>query len=184
MCLSYACHTDTFFISLVFLSNPYRILVITKLKKNIPGIFQSVPYLKTIRQTSKRCTRYIPSVIFSGLEQHVPVIFRAYPCYNFFLFRGIRPANEIQQVIDLLFNICIPRHSVHQGQQDFFATGAPVGSLGSPPPRPLKPGTASSCAGAAGAGAADVGGFLGVRASARGLGAFIQLAPAMPSNSS
>ena len=139
MCLSYACHTDTFFISLVFLSNPYRILVITKLKKNIPGIFQSVPYLKTIRQTSKRCTRYIPSVIFSGLEQHVPVIFRAYPCYNFFLFRGIRPANEIQQVIDLLFNICIPRHSVHQGQQDFFATGAPVGSLGSPPPRPLQP---------------------------------------------
>ena len=116
-----------------------RAPVITKLKKNIPGIFQSVPYLKTIRQTSKRCTRYIPSVIFSGLEQHVPVIFRAYPCYNFFLFRGIRPANEIQQVIDLLFNICIPRHSVHQGQQDFFATGAPVGSLGSPPPRPLQP---------------------------------------------
>ena len=41
---------------------------------------------------------------------------------------------------------------------------------------------AESCVGAAGAGAADVGGFLGVLASARGLGAFTSLAPAMPSN--
>ena len=39
-------------------------------------------------------------------------------------------------------------------------------------------------AGTAGPDSADIGGFLGVRASARGLGAFTQLAPAMPSSSS
>ena len=50
--------------SLVVLSYPCHILVITKFKKDIPGIYQSVPNLKKICQTSKKCTRYIPSVSF------------------------------------------------------------------------------------------------------------------------
>ena len=45
-------------------------------------------------------------------------------------------------------------------------------------------GAGAAIAGAAGAGSADEGGFIGVQASARGLGAFTPLALAMPSNSS
>ena len=82
MCLSYACHTDTFFISLVFLSNPYRILVITKLKKKI--------YLEYTSQyhTSKRYAKPQKDVLgiyrvlsflvwnsmFLSYSVHIPVI--------------------------------------------------------------------------------------------------------------
>ena len=62
--LSYVCLRNTSFISLVVLLYPWHILVITKLKKDKPGIYRSVPNLKKICQTSKRCTRYIPSVSF------------------------------------------------------------------------------------------------------------------------
>ena len=69
--------------------------------------------------------------IFSGLKSHVLVIYLAYPCHNFFWFHIIRPANEIQLVIELRFDFCIQLHSVHQAQHDFklFATGAPAGSI-------------------------------------------------------
>ena len=59
---------------------------------------------------------------FLTSELRVPVkgICHAYPCHNFFLFREMRPANEIQPV-----DFCIPLHNVHQPQQDLFATGRP-----------------------------------------------------------
>ena len=63
----------------------------------------------------------------SGSELHVPVMCLAYPCHNLFRFRRMRPANEIQPVIELQFDFCIPLHSVHQAQQDLFASCAPAG---------------------------------------------------------
>ena len=48
-----------------------------------------------------------------------------------------RPANEIQPEIALLFEFCIPLHSVHHAQQDLFATAAAVQRARTPPlPRP------------------------------------------------
>ena len=43
-----------------------------------------------------------------------------------------RPANEIQPEIALQFEFCIPWHSVHQAQQDLFATAAPADSFFAP----------------------------------------------------
>ena len=68
ICLSYACHSNIFFISLDDLSYPCHILVINKLENDILGMYQSVPNLKKICQISKRCTRYIPSVSFLVLN--------------------------------------------------------------------------------------------------------------------
>ena len=81
----------------------------------------------------------------------------AYHCHNFFLFSGMRPANKIQQGIELLFDFCIPQHSVHQVQQNLFATCAPTGSFGrdatgAASAAAASSATVSSCAGAAGAG--------------------------------
>ena len=43
----------------------------------------------------------------------------------------MQPANEIQPVIELQFNICIPLHSVQQAQHDLFATSVPAPSFSS-----------------------------------------------------
>ena len=135
ICFSYACRTNIFFISLVVLSYPCHILVTTKLRKDIPGIYTNQ------YQTSKKYAQnhlnffflVYTKCIFSGSELHVPVVCLAYPCHNFFQFPGfgpgMQPTNEIQQVIDLQFDFWIPLHRVHHAQQDLFATGAPVGSF-------------------------------------------------------
>ena len=66
--------------------------------------------------------------------------------------------HEIQQEIALRFEFCIPLHSIHQAQQDLFATAAPAESARTPPLPPALGGDAAgagSCAQAdpAGAGA-------------------------------
>ena len=48
----------------------------------------------------------------------------SYPCHKFVRLSGSGPANEIQQEIALQFKFCIPLHSVHQAQQDLFATSS------------------------------------------------------------
>ena len=166
ICLSYACHTNSFFISLVDLSYPCHILVITKLEKDIPGVYQSVPNLQKICQTSKRDTGYMPytDCIFSGSELHVPVICLAYPCHNFFQFRRMQRHCSQQMKFSRelnCFDFCIPRHDVHQAQQELFAAGMPAGSLARGLRRVRQrsgpAALASSGAGAAGAGTAGAG---------------------------
>ena len=56
----------------------------------------------------------------------------AYPCHNLFLFRRMRPAHEIQPIIELWFDFCILQHSVLQAQQDLFATAARADSFFAP----------------------------------------------------
>ena len=131
---------------------------------------------KDMPKLKKMCEVYT-ECIFSGSKLHLPVISLAYPCHNCFLFRGMRSTNEIQPVIESLFDFCIPWHSIHQAQQDLFANGAPAGSFARHRRGRRRRGLRHrgvllrrTCAGAACAGAADVGGFLGVLASARGLG--------------
>ena len=63
----------------------------------------------------------------------MPCLSMSYPCHKFVrLSAGFRPSNEIQQEIALLFKFCIPQHSVHQAQQDLFATAAPADSSFAP----------------------------------------------------
>ena len=135
-------------IPLSYLWSFCHILVIAKLENDIPGIYQSVPNLKKICQTSKRCTRYIKCT-FSGSELQVPVICLAYLCHNFFRFRGMRPANEIQQVIESQFHFSIPQHGVHEANKIYLPPVRPlaplpsfggVASLGPPHWRPLAQG--------------------------------------------
>ena len=135
ICLSYAFHTNTFFISLVVLSYPCSILV-TRLTTKLNKIYlvytnhESVPNLKKICKTSKRCTRYIECVsflvrncLFLSYASHIagPVI--TFSC------SAECSAKKIQLVIELQFNFRIPQHSIHQAQQDLFATRAPAGSF-------------------------------------------------------
>ena len=82
--LSSACHMPVIRSPFSYLWSicqyPCDIFVINKLEKDIPGIYQSVLNLKKICQTSKRCTRYIPSVSFQvqncmlSYALHIPVI--------------------------------------------------------------------------------------------------------------
>ena len=93
--------------------------------------YQSVPNLKKICQTSKRCTRYIQSIIpsvsflvqnciFLSYELHIPIILFPIPLNA--------DANVILPEIELLLGFFIPLHSVHQAQHDLscFAIGAPA----------------------------------------------------------
>ena len=103
-----------------------------------------------------------------------------------------RTANEIQLEIALLFEFSIPRHSVHQAQQDLLAAAARADSSFAPCLvwgrrwRGLLPAGAGagSSAGSAGGKSAGVWGFLGVCNSARALGAGTMLAPATSSTPS
>ena len=137
----------------------------------------------------KNCIWYIPGISFH-------VICHAYPCPIHVISLSGCLAPEIQQEIALWFEFCIPRHSVHQAQQDLFATATRADSsfascLGWGRRRGglLRAGGPSRrrgrlVAGSAGGGSAGVWGFLGVRDSGRALGAGTLLAPVMPSTPS
>ena len=121
-------NTMGFFIPFVDLSYHCHILVITKLEKDILDKYQSVPNLKEICQTSIRYTRYIPNASFLAGNR----MFQSYALHIPVPVPLNAAANEIQPVIELWFDFCIPLHSVHQaqaGQHDLFATGSPVGSF-------------------------------------------------------
>ena len=134
ICLS-SCHMPVIRIPFSYLWLFCHILIISVSQPNLEKI-----YVTWYIPISTKPQKHMPNLvytkrIFSGLELHVPVICLAYPCHNLFLFRILRPANEFQQVIELLFDFCILLHGVHQAQQDLIATGAPAGSSASGLPR-------------------------------------------------
>ena len=209
--------------SFLDLSYPCHILqvVIIKLKKDMPCKYQIITNQyqisnfgqKKLCQTSKRCTKYIPSdsgeCIFSGSKLHVSVICLAYPCHIFFLFSRMRHANEIQLVIELWFESVRFLHTTAQRSSiktRFICHRCSRGLLcprpspGSPPQRPQSPlpppalgllawGSPARASGGSWCRVRRcrpvVGAFLEVLASARVLNTFtpLRLAPAMPSNS-
>ena len=137
-------------------------------KKNIFGYTWYILNLKN-------CILYIPGFSFRVVGHAIPCPIHVTMSYVCQVVRR-RPANEIQQETALRFEFCIPRHSVHHAQQDLFATAAPADSSFAP---------------GLGWGRRRLGllrsgawGFLGVRDSARALGAVTPLAPAMPSTPS
>ena len=107
-----------------------HILVISlskpNLKKDTPGIYQiSKRYAKPQKDKLGICPVYL--FWFAGIacSCHMPCISLS----KLFPVLLNAAANEIQPVIGLLFDFCIPLHSVYPAQQDLFATCAPTGSF-------------------------------------------------------
>ena len=167
------------------MSYPCHIHVISLFEKRYIWIYLGYPRLKNLHLV---CTGYIFSC-------HMPYLSMSYPCHKFVRLSGSGPANKIQPEIALLFEFCIPLHSVHQAQaaqQDFFATAARADSSFAPGlgwGRRLRGLLRARGPRRRGGrlvvvrwrGSAGVWGFLGVKDSARALGTVTPLAPAMPS---